>query len=183
MLNFQLFQAIAQKTIEGLRSTHCNMLGHWVTETPNSMEDPQQHHMLITWNWRGHDSLCLPQVLRSRCCSSCYKKAYQLVHVIIIFSFKARRANEAKMANSSSMAEKSYHVRSDSLPSTSHPITLKIEEVNKLKTWVSVLSLSTSTLRIEMIRNGLNGLKDLYYCVRGFSSITSDPTSHHPPSK
>ena len=53
------------------------------------------------------------------------------------------------------------HVRSISLPSRSHPTTLKIqEELNKLRT---LEASSTSTL--ETICNGLSGLQELYKCL------------------
>ncbi|XWS42209.1 hypothetical protein CRYUN_Cryun17cG0148500 [Craigia yunnanensis] len=54
-----------------------------------------------------------------------------------------------------------YHVRSISLPSRSHPSTLRIEdELNMLKT-CEASSLSTS----ESIFTGLSGLEDLYQCM------------------
>lgn len=138
------------------------------------MEDPHQHHMLITWTKRGHDSLSPPSVLLV----VAIRRLVEIVHAII-FSFKTRKAifgcwaKEAKMdsSSSSSMPEKSYHVRSISLPSTSHPITLKVEEeMNKLKT-SAALSSATSALRLEMIHNGLKDLKNLYHCVGDFLQL------------
>lgn len=60
-----------------------------------------------------------------------------------------------------------YHVRSISLPSRSHPSTLKLEEeLNKLKTWEST---STSV----SICKGLTGLDELYKCMDGHLNMTS----------
>lgn len=60
-----------------------------------------------------------------------------------------------------------YHVRSISLPSRSHPSTLKLEEeLNKLKTWEST---STSV----SICKGLTGLDELYKCMDGLLNMTS----------
>ncbi|XVF15995.1 hypothetical protein REPUB_Repub09cG0204100 [Reevesia pubescens] len=63
-----------------------------------------------------------------------------------------------------------YHVRSISLPSRSHPTTLRIEdELNRLKTWeVSALS-STS----ESICADLSGLEDLYQCMDDLLNMAS----------
>ena len=69
------------------------------------------------------------------------------------------------------------HVRSISLPSRSHPTTLKIqEELNKLKKWEAS---STSTL--GTICNGLSGLQELYKCLDEFLSLqsTQQTLSHH----
>ena len=53
------------------------------------------------------------------------------------------------------------HVRSISLPSKSHPTTLKIqEELNKLRT-----SEASSTSALGAISNGLSGLGELYNCM------------------
>ena len=66
------------------------------------------------------------------------------------------------------MASK-YHVRSISLPSRSHPSTLRIEdELNRLKTW-EASSLSTS----ESICAGLSGLEDLYQCMDDLLNMAS----------
>ncbi|XVF18120.1 hypothetical protein REPUB_Repub10bG0184700 [Reevesia pubescens] len=66
------------------------------------------------------------------------------------------------------MASK-YHVRSISLPSRSHPTTLRIEdELNRLKTW-EASALSTS----ESICSGLLRLEDLYQCMDDLLSMAS----------
>lgn len=60
-----------------------------------------------------------------------------------------------------------YHVRCISLPSRSHPSTLKLEEeLNKLKTWEST---STSV----SICKGLTGLDELYKSMDGLLNMTS----------
>lgn len=65
------------------------------------------------------------------------------------------------MASPLYMFNRKYHVRSISLPSRSHPTTLKIEEeLNKLKSWEL-----TSTLSFESIGVGLSGLEDVYGCL------------------
>ncbi|CBI14780.3 unnamed protein product, partial [Vitis vinifera] len=69
------------------------------------------------------------------------------------------------------------HVRSISLPSRSHPTTLKIqEELNKLRT---LEASSTSTL--ETICNGLSGLQELYKCLDELLGLpsTQQALSHH----
>ncbi|OAY57630.1 hypothetical protein MANES_02G111900v8 [Manihot esculenta] len=69
-----------------------------------------------------------------------------------------------------------YHVRSVSLPSRSHPTTLRVqEELNKLKTWEAS---STSTSGSIFI--GLSGLEDLYKEVNDLFSMSSaqDAFSH-----
>ncbi|CAN4083533.1 unnamed protein product [Withania somnifera] len=65
------------------------------------------------------------------------------------------------MANSS-------HVRSVSFPSRSQPEYLRVEiEVNRLKTWESLLISSTTIpLRLKTIQQGLVGLAELYNCVQ-----------------
>ena len=61
------------------------------------------------------------------------------------------------------------HVRSISLPSRSHPATLKIqEELNKLK---ALEASSSSTL--GAICNGLSGLEELYKCLDELLSLPS----------
>jgi galactitol-specific phosphotransferase system IIB component len=66
------------------------------------------------------------------------------------------------------MANK-YHVRSISLPSRSHPSTIRVdEELNKLKTWEGT---STSTSR--SIHNGLSLLEDLYISLDDLFNMTS----------
>ncbi|KAJ9703855.1 hypothetical protein PVL29_005221 [Vitis rotundifolia] len=69
------------------------------------------------------------------------------------------------------------HVRSISLPSRSHPTTLKIqEELNKLRKWEAS---STSTL--GTICNGLSGMEELYKCLDELLSLqsTQQAISHH----
>ncbi|KAJ9146896.1 hypothetical protein P3X46_029111 [Hevea brasiliensis] len=63
----------------------------------------------------------------------------------------------------------SYHVRSISLPSRSHPTTLRVEqELNKLKTWEA-----SSTSTSGSICIGLSGLEDLYKGVNDLLSMSS----------
>ena len=70
------------------------------------------------------------------------------------------------------MASK-YHVRCISLPSRSHPSTLRLEEeLNKLKTWEQATSTSTSTSSV-LICKGLTGLDELYKCMDDFLNMTS----------
>ncbi|KAE8693453.1 hypothetical protein F3Y22_tig00110812pilonHSYRG00111 [Hibiscus syriacus] len=62
-----------------------------------------------------------------------------------------------------------YHVRSISLPSRSHPTTLRMEdELNRIKTW-EASALSTS----ESISAGLSGLGDLYQCMDDLLNMAS----------
>ncbi|XP_022752325.1 uncharacterized protein LOC111301096 [Durio zibethinus] len=62
-----------------------------------------------------------------------------------------------------------YHVRSISLPSRSHPSTLRIEvELNRLKTREASF-LSTS----ELISGGLSGLENLHQCMDDLLSMAS----------
>ncbi|KAJ7944081.1 DUF241 domain protein [Quillaja saponaria] len=66
------------------------------------------------------------------------------------------------------MASK-YHVRSISLPSTSHPSTVRVEEeLNKLRTWEA-----TSTSTSGSIYNGLSGLEELYISLDDLLNMTS----------
>ncbi|XP_061346060.1 uncharacterized protein LOC133291757 [Gastrolobium bilobum] len=74
------------------------------------------------------------------------------------------------------MANK-YHVRSNSFPSGSHPITNRVEEeLTKLKTWEAA---STSTS--ESIGTGLFLLEDLYICLESLLNVASTQKviSHH----
>ncbi|KAJ1378705.1 hypothetical protein SESBI_47558 [Sesbania bispinosa] len=74
------------------------------------------------------------------------------------------------------MASK-YHVRSISLPSRSHPSTIRVEEeLSKLKNWEG-----TSTSTSESIDTGLSLLEDLYICLDDFLNMasTQQVISHH----
>ncbi|RDX69548.1 hypothetical protein CR513_51326, partial [Mucuna pruriens] len=74
------------------------------------------------------------------------------------------------------MANK-YHVRSISLPSRSHPSTIRVEEeLSKLKTWEG-----TSTSTSESIHTGLSLLEDLYLCLDDLLNMasTQQVISHH----
>ena len=63
-----------------------------------------------------------------------------------------------------------YHVRSISLPSRSHPTTLRLEEeLNKLKTWEATCSASTS----DSICKGLVGLEELYKSMDDLLNMSS----------
>ncbi|XP_058099825.1 uncharacterized protein LOC131244196 [Magnolia sinica] len=67
--------------------------------------------------------------------------------------------------SSSAIAENTYHTRSTSMSSRSHPVTLTVEEeIIKLQTWVTLLS-SISSLMDKTIWIGLGGLKCLYDSV------------------
>ncbi|XP_022741823.1 uncharacterized protein LOC111293303 [Durio zibethinus] len=62
-----------------------------------------------------------------------------------------------------------YHLRSISLPSRSHPTTLRIEdELNRLKTWEA-----SSLLTFESIFGGLSRLEDLYQCMDDLLNMAS----------
>ncbi|KAK7346296.1 hypothetical protein VNO80_20812 [Phaseolus coccineus] len=66
------------------------------------------------------------------------------------------------------MANK-YHVRSISLPSRSHPSTIRVEEeLSKLKTWEG-----TSTSSSDSIQTGLSLLKDLYLALDDLLNMSS----------
>ncbi|GMI86319.1 hypothetical protein like AT4G35690 [Hibiscus trionum] len=61
------------------------------------------------------------------------------------------------------------HVRSISLPSRSHPTTIRIEdELNRLNTWET-----SAVLTSESIFAGLSGLGDLYECVDDLLNMAS----------
>ncbi|KAK9265521.1 hypothetical protein L1049_001766 [Liquidambar formosana] len=69
------------------------------------------------------------------------------------------------------------HVRSISLPSRSHPSTLRIqEELNKLRTWEA-----SSTSTAEAICIGLSGLEELYKCMDDLLNLpsTQQALTHH----
>ncbi|KAK7263014.1 hypothetical protein RJT34_30598 [Clitoria ternatea] len=74
------------------------------------------------------------------------------------------------------MASK-YNVRSISLPTRSHPSTIRVEdELSKLKTWEGT-SISTT----ESIHTGLSLLEDLYICLDELLNMasTQQVISHH----
>ncbi|KAK7309396.1 hypothetical protein RJT34_06087 [Clitoria ternatea] len=74
------------------------------------------------------------------------------------------------------MANK-FHVRSYSLPSGSHPSTIRVEEeLNKLKTWEA-----TSTFTSQSIGTGLCLLENLYICLEDLLKVatTQKVISHH----
>lgn len=73
------------------------------------------------------------------------------------------------MASPLYMFNRKYHVRSISLPSRSHPTTLKIEEeLNKLKSWEA-----TSTLSFKSIGERLLGLEEVYGCLDELLNMSS----------
>ncbi|URD88133.1 hypothetical protein MUK42_27520 [Musa troglodytarum] len=64
---------------------------------------------------------------------------------------------------SSTTTEKTFHVRSVSLPSRTHPTTLRVEEeLLKLKLFVESSLASMSSITNEVICNGLKDLATLY---------------------
>ncbi|CAK8561906.1 unnamed protein product [Lathyrus sativus] len=76
------------------------------------------------------------------------------------------------------MANK-YHIRSISLPSRSHPSTIRVtEELNKLKAWEVT---STSTLTSASILIALSLLEDLYISLEHLLNMpsTQQLISHH----
>ncbi|KAK9164987.1 hypothetical protein Scep_000178 [Stephania cephalantha] len=67
-------------------------------------------------------------------------------------------ASSSSSSSSSSNQETHFHTRSISLPSASHPTTLRFtEELNKLKTWESTVT----PRNVETILIGLTGLANL----------------------
>ncbi|BAT75329.1 hypothetical protein LR48_Vigan01g171500 [Vigna angularis] len=67
------------------------------------------------------------------------------------------------------MANNKYHVRSISLPSRSHPSTIRVEEeLSKLKTWEG-----TSTPSLQSIQNGLSLLQELYIALDDLLNMSS----------
>ncbi|WVZ23095.1 hypothetical protein V8G54_001639 [Vigna mungo] len=67
------------------------------------------------------------------------------------------------------MANNKYHIRSISLPSRSHPSTIRVEEeLSKLKTWER-----TSTPSLESIQNGLSLLQELYIALGDLLNMSS----------
>ncbi|KAF5204259.1 hypothetical protein FRX31_006153 [Thalictrum thalictroides] len=68
------------------------------------------------------------------------------------------------MVASPLMAKYGYHVRSTSLPSTSHPLTARVEdELNKLRGWV--VANSSSLNSVVVLQEGLCGITCLYESV------------------
>lgn len=70
-----------------------------------------------------------------------------------------------------------YGIRSISLPTRSHPSTIRIEEeLNKLKSWEA-----STCSKGEIICCGLSGLAELYKCVEDLLklSLTQQALSHH----
>ncbi|XP_050377274.1 uncharacterized protein LOC126794567 [Argentina anserina] len=69
------------------------------------------------------------------------------------------------MASFSPKPTKRYNVRSISMPTRSHPTTVRIEEeLNKLKSWEAT-STSSNCSKADSLCKGLSGLKDLYSCI------------------
>ncbi|KAK7379731.1 hypothetical protein VNO78_34421 [Psophocarpus tetragonolobus] len=69
------------------------------------------------------------------------------------------------------------HIRSISLPTRSHPSTIRVEEeLTKLKTWEE-----TSIFTSESIHTGLSLLEDLYLCLEDLLNMASTQKviSHH----
>ncbi|XP_020208436.1 uncharacterized protein LOC109793386 [Cajanus cajan] len=76
------------------------------------------------------------------------------------------------------MANK-YHVRSISLPTRSHPSTIRVEEeLSKLKIWEET---STSISTLDSIHTGLSLLEDLYLSLDDLLNMasTQQVISHH----
>lgn len=74
-----------------------------------------------------------------------------------------------------------YYVRSISLPSRSHPTTIRLnEELNKLKTWEA-----TSSSVSHSICTGLSLLDDLHICFNDLLKMSSTQLtiSHHQDEK
>ncbi|KAJ0098127.1 hypothetical protein Patl1_29216 [Pistacia atlantica] len=69
---------------------------------------------------------------------------------------------KATMAAFSTKPAKHYNVRSISLPTRSHPTTLRVEEeLNKLTS----REMYSSSSKAEKIWSGLSGLGELYKCI------------------
>lgn len=78
----------------------------------------------------------------------------------------------------STMANKYHKLRSISLPSRSHPSTVRVEEeLRKIKTWEGTSTISTS----KSIHTGLSLLEDLYICLDDLLNMASTQKviSHH----
>ncbi|XP_061346032.1 uncharacterized protein LOC133291739 [Gastrolobium bilobum] len=86
----------------------------------------------------------------------------------------------ATMATFSQKRSCSYRIRSISLPTRSHPSTLRIEEeLQKLESWEA--SSSSSSSKVEKICFGLRGLAELYKFVEELLklSLTQQALAHH----
>ncbi|RWW03444.1 hypothetical protein GW17_00033393 [Ensete ventricosum] len=69
---------------------------------------------------------------------------------------------------SSTTTEKTFHVRSVSLPSRTHPTTLRVEEeLHKLKPFLESSLASIASITNEVICNGLKDLAALYDGIEG----------------
>ncbi|CAL9137658.1 unnamed protein product [Musa hybrid cultivar] len=78
---------------------------------------------------------------------------------------------------SSTTTEKTFHVRSVSLPSRTHPTTLRVEEeLHKLKPFVESSLASLSSITNEVI---CNGLKDLAALYDGIEDLLHQPNIQH----
>ncbi|KAK5843831.1 hypothetical protein PVK06_006289 [Gossypium arboreum] len=91
---------------------------------------------------------------------------HMMVTLPIMYLFKPYQVEALK--TDQKMATK-YHVRSISLPSRSHPTTLRIEdELKRLKT-----SEPSALSATESISAGLSGLGDLYQCMDELLNMSS----------
>ncbi|KAM7516061.1 hypothetical protein LguiA_005644 [Lonicera macranthoides] len=78
------------------------------------------------------------------------------------------------MASSSSRSNISYHIRSASFPSSSHPTTVRVEaQLNKIQI--------SATPTAEEICNGLSSIEDLYTGIDDLLNLpqTQQALSHH----
>lgn len=71
------------------------------------------------------------------------------------------------MASTPTPANNTNHVRSISLPSRSHPLSVRVEEgLNRLKTWAaSALLVQAASPTAELLCVGLQALEEMYDCV------------------
>lgn len=87
---------------------------------------------------------------------------------------------KASIATFSPKHSSRYGIRSISLPTRSHPSTVRIEEeLSKLKSWEA--SSSSSTSKVETICFGLSGLSELYNCLEDLLKLplTQQALSQH----
>lgn len=94
----------------------------------------------------------------------------------------------ATIASFSPKPTKRYNVRSISMPTRSHPTTLRIEEeLNKLKAWeaTTTSSSSSNSSKADSICKGLSGLEDLYKCIEELLQLplTQKALALHPNEK